>query len=161
MSLTLPDSVFSRQDLKAVILEIEQYAKWFSQTATKMRFVSDGSYEAPAASPAASELINGWAEGQQLTQVHLDEMIKALKDFEASAPHITITLAAPAPNSLRKTLLAWCRQNINKDILVDFKFNSTILGGMVVVYGSHIFDWSFRRQILASREGFAKVLRNV
>jgi hypothetical protein len=161
MKFSLPDSITSRQDLKAVILEIEQYAHWFSQTATKMRFSNNSSYEAPTASPAASELINGWANGQQLTKEHLDEMLKELKSFEASAPYITITLAAPAPNGLKKTLLSWFRQNISKDMLVDFKFNSTILGGMVVVYGSHIFDWSFKRQILSSTQDFAKVLRDV
>jgi F0F1-type ATP synthase delta subunit len=84
-----------------------------------------------------------------------------LREFEESAPHITLTLAAPAPNGLKKTLISWCRDNIDKNILVDFKFNATILGGMVVVYGSRIFDWSFKRQILAAREKFPEVLRNV
>jgi hypothetical protein len=32
---------------------------------------------------------------------------------------------------------------------------------MVVVHGSRIYDWSFRRQILATREKFPEVLRNV
>jgi hypothetical protein len=161
MKFNLPDSISSRQDLKAAILEIEQYARWFSQTATKMRFAKDGAYEAPVASAAASELINSWASKQQLTQARLDELLSALREFEESAPYITLTLAAPAPNGLKKTLISWCRDNIDKNILVDFKFNATILGGMVVVYGSRIFDWSFKRQILAAREKFPEVLRNV
>jgi F0F1-type ATP synthase delta subunit len=84
-----------------------------------------------------------------------------LEDFSDSAPRVTVTLAAPAPNSLKQTIALWFRENIAPNTLVNFKFNSTILGGMVVVYGSRIYDWSFRRQILVSREKFPEVLRNV
>jgi F0F1-type ATP synthase delta subunit len=47
------------------------------------------------------------------------------------------------------------------NMLVDFKFNSTMLGGMVVQYGSHIYDWSFRQRILDARDKFPEVLRSV
>jgi hypothetical protein len=161
MKIKLPDSILSRQDLKGAILEIQRYASWFSQTTVKMRFSGNSSYEPPTVSAAASELINDWAKEQQLSKERLDELISTLTQLEAEAKYISITLAAPAPGSLKRTLITWCRQNIDKDILVDLKFNSTILGGMVVVYGSHIFDWSFKRQILAAREKFPEVLRNV
>jgi F0F1-type ATP synthase delta subunit len=70
-------------------------------------------------------------------------------------------LAAPPSNGIKKTLVAWCRKNIATDILVNFDFNSTLLGGMVVRYGSHVFDWSFRRKILEEHSKFPGVLRNV
>ena len=53
-----------------------------------------------------------------------------------------------------------CRP-VAPDVLVNFQFNATILGGMVVRYGSHVYDWSFRRQILAKRDTFPEVLRRV
>lgn len=162
MKIKLPDSVSSTQDLKAVILEIRGYARWLSQASVKMKASGANSYgKAPAVSEAAAKLINDWAKDSQLSQKSMDELIVALEDFEATAPSMTITLAAPVPNSLRQTLISWCRTNINPSILVNFKFNSTIGGGMVVTCGSHVFDWSFRRQILAAREKFPEVLRNV
>lgn len=162
MKIKLPDSVSSTQDLKAVILEIRGYARWLSQASVKMKASGNNSYgEAPAVSEAAASLINDWTKDNQLSQKSVDELIATLEDFEATTPSMTITLAAPAPNSLKKALISWCRTNINPNILVNFKFNSTIGGGMVVACGSHIYDWSFKRQILAAREKFPEVLRNV
>jgi F0F1-type ATP synthase delta subunit len=94
-------------------------------------------------------------------KIRLDKLIETLEDYGTSAPIITITLAAPAPNSLKKTLIDWCRKNIAPNALIDFRFNATMLGGMVVQYGSRIYDWSFRRQILAARDKFPEILRNV
>ena len=74
---------------------------------------------------------------------------------------MSITLAAPAGAGLKRTLAEWCRQNIDENLLVHFDFNATLLGGMVVNYGSRIFDWSFRRRILEDRAKFPEVLRRV
>jgi hypothetical protein len=161
MKLNLQSSVSSGQDLKAVILEIRSYAKRLAQNSIKKQVSGSATDEQPPISLAAAELIKQWHSDKQINQKSLDELIAALEDFAAKATHIVITLAAPAPGSLKKELVAWCRQNIGPNILVDFSFNSTMLGGMVVRYGSHVFDWSFKRQILAAREKFPEVLRNV
>jgi len=62
---------------------------------------------------------------------------------------------------IQKNLVNWCRENIAPNILITFQFNATLLGGMVIRHGSNIFDWSFRRQILAARNNFPEVLRRV
>jgi hypothetical protein len=161
MKINLQDSVSSRQDLKAVILEVRGYAKWYSQTAVKMRFSENSSYEQPLFSQAATSLINDWNKENPINQKSLDELVATLEEVESSAPSMTITLAAPPPGSLKKSLTLWCRENIEPNILVDFGFNSTMLGGMIVRFGSHVYDWSFRRQILSSLERFPEILRNV
>ena len=112
-------------------------------------------------SQAATELLRAWSAKQSLTQARLDELSGALQQFIKSAQVVTITLAAPPTGDVKQTLVAWCRSNINPQILVSFQFNQTLLGGMVVRYGSRIFDWSFRRQILAARDTFPEVLRRV
>lgn len=160
MKLQLHDDVISPQDLKAVILEVRQYAKWYSQYAVKARVGSSASDQPPAVSPAAAALIKDWANNQP-SQKSLDELLVALGKIETTSPRVTITLAAPAPGSLKKTLVEWCRHNIGANILVTFRFNSTLLGGLVVQHGSHIYDWSFRRQILAASDKFPEVLRHV
>jgi hypothetical protein len=153
--------VLSVDDLKSVILEVRKYITWFNQTEIKMKVTKNNSYELPAISATATEIINEWLAGNAPAQKNLDELMAALEDFEASAPRVTITLAAPPPNSLKKSLADWFRQNVSPNMLVNFKFNGTILGGMVVSYKSHIYDWSFRRQVLSSREKFPEVLRRV
>lgn len=155
------DNISSPQDLKAIILEVRRYAKWFSQASVKNQVAGTKATEPLIISAAAAALINESANEKPVTTKSLDELIAGLEAMEAGSPRIVITLAAAPGVGLKKKLADWCRQNIASNILVDYRFNSTILGGMVVQYGSHVYDFSFRRQILAARGNFAEVLRRV
>jgi hypothetical protein len=159
MKLQLPNNICSPQDLAALTLEVQNYARWFSQASIKLKTHAGSALEPPELTPAATELIQSLSP--PVTLKSLDELIDSLQKFKQTASSLTITLAAPAPGDLKQTIVAWCRKNIATDVLVTFKFNATILGGMVVSYGSHIFDWSFRRQILAARSKFPEILRRV
>ncbi|HZL07642.1 MAG TPA: F0F1 ATP synthase subunit delta [Candidatus Dormibacteraeota bacterium] len=161
MNLKLPASISSPQDLKAIMLEIRQYSRWFAHADVKKRVGGGAASEPPVISPAAASLVQELGSSKPLSQASLDGLAEALEVFAAKAPQITITLAAMPSDGLKKTLITWCRQHIAPDILVTFRFNSTLLGGMVVRYGSRVFDWSFRRQILAARGKFPEVLRHV
>ncbi|MGH7157436.1 MAG: F0F1 ATP synthase subunit delta [Candidatus Saccharimonadales bacterium] len=161
MKLSLQNSVVSRQDLKALILEVRRYGQWAAQNSVKDKVLGKSDLTRPQISLAASQLITQWADGKNLTQKSLDELVTELEDYEATAPYVSITLAAPPPNALKQQLVSWFRDNVRPDILVDFKFNSTMLGGMVVSCGSHVYDWSFKRQILAARDKFPEALRHV
>jgi hypothetical protein len=161
MNLKLPVGIYSQQDLKATITEIRQYAHWLSHATIKKQ-VSKGAWgEPPGMSSAGVELIKEWIGDKPLDQDSLDKLIETLEDYADNAPRVSVTLAAPPSVGIKKELISWFRKNLDPDMLVDFRFNSTILGGMVVRYGSHIFDWSFRRQILESRQKFPEVLRHV
>lgn len=161
MNLNLPPNVMSKQDLQQVILEIRKYAQWYSQTAVQQHYSENNSNQQPSVSPEAIEIIKAWDNEQPINQASLDQLITTLNDMIEAVPQLTITLAALPPNSLKRELADWCRKNIDPNALVNFKFNASILGGMVVKYGSHIFDWSFKRQIMAKRSSFPEVLRNV
>lgn len=161
MKLNLPDSVYSSQDLTALILELKEYGRWLSHTNIAARVNAKHISESPVTSPAATVLLREWSVKNTLTPQRLDELLKALETFQKTASALTITLAAPPTSDIKQTLVAWCRKNITDNILVTFQFNATLLGGMVIRYGSHIFDWSFRRQILAARDKFPEVLRRV
>ncbi len=159
--LVLPASVSSSQDLLALTLEVRNYAQWYSHNTIKARTQSARGSQVPSLSPVTIELVRSWSGGQLLDAKSLDALIVALEAFRTTAPVVTITLAAPAAGELKQTLVAWCRQNVADNALVSFRFNATLLGGMVVRYGSRVFDWSFRREILANRSKFTEVLRNV
>lgn len=161
LSLELPPSVCSQQDVKTLVLEVREYARWYSQASIKKRLKLKRTVPQPTLSPGATELIHDWSIKKPLSTQSLDELIGALEALAVNAPGLTIVLAAPATGNLKKTLVSWCRKNIAPDILVSFEFNSTLLGGLVVRYGSRIFDWSFRRQILENSSKFAEVLRHV
>jgi hypothetical protein len=62
MSLSLQNSIYSRQDLKAVILEVKRYASWYAQTARKMQVTKSNTFEEPQFDPIASSIINEWSK---------------------------------------------------------------------------------------------------
>ena len=159
--LQLPSSVSSLQDVTALVLEVREYAKWYSHNAIKKRVSAKRTSGPPAMSPGAKELLRSWGAEHPLNRQSLDNLINSLETFKLTAPTLSITLAAPPPSDLKQTLVAWCRANIAPDILVTFQFNSVLLGGMVIRYGSRVFDWSFKRQILTARGQFPEVLRRV
>lgn len=161
MKLKLPDGISSSQDIGAIIIEVRNYGQWFSHNTILQRVGGKQFTQAPVISEETKELLRDCQAKQPLMADHLDELLKELEDIKTSAPSLTITLAAPATNDIKKILVAWCRKNIASDILVNFSFNATILGGLVIRCGSQIFDWSFKRQLLASRNKFPEILRRV
>jgi hypothetical protein len=161
VKLKLPDSVASSQDVTALQLELRDYARWFTHESIKQRTHVSRKSDEPILSSACKELLATHGNKKELDRSSLDNLIKELERYNRTASVITLTLAAPATGSVKLSLVKWCRANIAPDVLINFQFNATILGGMVVRYGSHVFDWSFRRKILASRANFPEVLRRV
>lgn len=157
----LPESIFSRQDLAAATLEVREYARWFAHEEIKRRAGATSTSTQPSISAAAEQIIREWKAVAPFSRARFDELLAILEDYKNSAPSLTFTLAAPPTNGIKTQLAKWCRENIAPHVLVSFKFNSSLLGGMVVQSGSRILDWSFRRQVLDNRGRFAEILRNV
>jgi len=161
MKLKLPDSIASPQDVTALLFEVKEYSQWFAHESIKIESHIKHVSKSPELSTGAKILLQELSDKKPITKESLDELIGVLNKYCDNAPIMTITLAAPATNSVKEILVAWCRTNLAKNTLVNFQFNTSLLGGMVVRFGSHIFDWSFRRQILANKNNFPKVLRHV
>ncbi|HET7630456.1 MAG TPA: F0F1 ATP synthase subunit delta [Candidatus Saccharimonadales bacterium] len=161
MALELPTAIISPEDLASLELEVKDYARWFEHNQIKQRVGAKSSSQPPEVSASALELIRGCHGKGLLEQKHLDKLIDDLERLKSSATSLTITLAAPAPKTLKADIANWCRTNLERQVLIDFRFNSTILGGMVVRAGSHVYDWSWRRAILDNKAKFPEVLANV
>lgn len=114
-----------------------------------------------ALSEVALEVLQGLPESKQADRETLEDLRGQLEQLAESAPVITLTLAAPPTRGLRQELVAWLRTNVKAEVLVQFRVNPDIAGGMVIRAGSRIFDCSFRTRLLAQPERFAKRLQDV
>lgn len=162
MSLVLPSNIWSPEDLKELIGDLKLYAKWLAGYTVKQRVAASSTpSQPPTLSPTAANLLHELHEHHSLNQASVDKLIADLQGVEVIAPRISFTFAAAPSNGLKREFVNWCREHVSHDALVSFSFNATILGGMVVRHGSHIYDWSFRRQILDNRAAFPEVLRRV
>lgn len=160
-NLQLPPNIISPQDLARLEIEVTAFTDWFHHNAIKQEMHIAKGTAMPGMSQECLFVLRSISTNGTLTQTSLDALLNEIRKAHQSAPTVSITLAAPAGNQLKQQLTEWCRRELDPTILVDFRFNATILGGMVVRYGSHVYDWSFRRSILSKRAEFAKVLRNV
>ena len=161
MKLKLPASIASSQDLAALISEVHVYAKWAARELIKQRVSAKRGAAQPELSAEASDVIRAWSGNKPLTQASIDSLIKALENHRKTAPSISITLAAIPTGDVKTRLVEWVRKELASDMLVNFRVNRNILGGLVVASGSHIFDWSFRRKLLDAPRPFHEVLQNV
>lgn len=162
MSFSIPPSLSSPQDVASLQAELRVYADWLSHQTIKQRVSgTPATATPPATSEATAAILRDWAAQTPASAASLEALQTAIAAAVAAAPRLTITLAAPAPAPLRASLTAWCREHIAADALVSFRFNATLLGGMVIVAGSRIFDWSWRRQILEHKADIAGILRRV
>jgi F0F1-type ATP synthase delta subunit len=159
--LSLPPNIVSPQDLARLEVEITQFADWFHHNAIKQEMHIAKGTAMPGMTPECIALLRTVSQNGTLVQTSLDALQLQVRGLRQTAATISVTLAAPAGAQLKQQITEWCRRELDPSMLVDFRFNSTILGGMVVRYGSHVFDWSFRRAILAKRQEFAEVLRRV
>lgn len=159
--IKLPDTICSPQDLTALILEVQEYARWYEHESVKQRTGAKNRSTQPVLSVTTAAFLRSATTNGTLQPVQLDALIGGLEQHKAAAPTITVTLAAPAPEHIKKQLTAWCRTELSPSILVSFEYNRTLLGGMVVRYGSHVHDWSFRRSLLTTPVKFSEVLTRV
>lgn len=161
MKFRLPDSLSSPQDLTDLLFEVKEYAKWKSHNDILRRAGSKRTSKPPEISKTASEVLNDWSKNKSINQESIQELIDTLNNISTKSTRINITLAGPAPGDLKKKLIGWFRDNVAPDILVTFDFNKTILGGMILRSGSKIFDWSFRKKIMGSREKLIEEINSV
>lgn len=162
MKLRLHESVASPQDLQALISELRDYSRWFGANAIKKQVHSrHPASNQPELAPATKAVLHDWVLKNPISRASIDELITQLEHYVNNARVMTIVLAAPPTGGIKKQLTLWCREHISPNILVRFEFNQNLLGGMVVRYGSRIYDWSFRRQILENRTKITEALKNV
>ncbi len=162
MKLTLVEEIISTEDLRGVIEEVKEYKKWFIHNQIKLKVSQRHKVSIrPELSNAAEALLDQANDGKELTATKIEDLIGYLEHCLIKSPLVRITLAAIPSAPIKHKIVAWLRTNISPSMLVDFRFNSSLLGGMVVISGSHIYDWSLRRQLLESKDKLDGVLRRV
>lgn len=162
MQSNLPAAIVSSQDLTLVIREIQEYTAWATHETIKYKTgLKKPLSPQPPLTPAATEIVSNWGRDQGATADSYRRLIETLEKTLKNSPSITITLAGPPPQKVKESLVMWCRNNIAPNIFVTFKFNRTLLGGMVVRAGSQVHDWSLHRTLMKHGRKFTEVLNNV
>lgn len=78
-------------------------------------------------------------------------LIRQLKTTKEKAPVIHITFASEPEPSILVQLISWIRTNLHPSALVTIGVQPAIVGGCVFRTPDHIYDFSFRNQLVASK----------
>ncbi len=160
MKYDLPEDIISAEDLKGVIEELKDYQTYARHGSIKARVTKRAGGTKPELSRPSNELINLIVNNNKLALSDLDRLISSLEKMYSALPRIKITLAALPGAGIKKQMSVWVRKNITSNVLIDFSYNQSLLGGMVVVAGSHIYDWSLRKQIISVQPKLNELIAN-
>ena len=162
MKLILSEDIISSEDLRSVIEELKDYQGYIRHGHIRQHVSKRaGAKSSPDLSRGASEMLSQAMEHHPLNLTELDHLISELEAMYAKALKLKIILAAVPNGSIKRQLSAWVRQNLNDYALIDFDYNQSLLGGMVVMIGSRIFDFSLRRGLLSSQPKLNEMIANV
>jgi len=157
MSSSLPISVHSTDQLQFCAEELHAHAAALRSHRAAQR-QAPGESELSLDSQALLEQLPREKRGDGAA---VEALATELEAMMAHGARVTITLAALASHRLREELVRWCRTNLKSNLLVDFHVNPDIAGGMVVRTTNRVYDFSFRRQLLANPNRFTEILDHV
>lgn len=156
--MTLPVTIYSPDQISAALLELNTYQAALRDAVVRQNKGTSATLPEPghllAALIASAEL-----DAQDANA--LADLRKTLETLLTKAPVVHLTLAALPNSSFKQQLTSWFRTEISPDILLTFAVRSDIGGGVVLSVGSHVYDFSFKRQLLANKHRIAEIAQRV
>ncbi len=154
----LPPAIYSPQLLESVTYDIQYYLDWYRQNQIRKE-VGAKPKDEPNHSDETVLVIEAWLAGQPPTLEKLEALLDYLKHLKL--PEVHIMLAALPNRTQRETLVAWLRNNATTHLLVSFTADRNLGGGIVLRTPNHIFDYSWKQQLVAARDKLAGIIKRV
>lgn len=151
--MKLPVDVYSPDSLSATIFELTTFLGLLRDAETRGK---GGRVTPVAPSPALAHVLDLLGADS----ASLDTLEKLNKDLEKhllEAPVVHIILAALPGSAIKRELTTWFRDNINPEVLLTFTARTDIGGGIIVQAGSHMYDFSFKRLLVANKSRIAEL----
>ncbi|HUC20299.1 MAG TPA: hypothetical protein VMR98_02270, partial [Candidatus Polarisedimenticolaceae bacterium] len=139
MEAKLPAEIYSVDRILAVSEELHSYSVYLS--ASRVQGVKAEAFDLSSRAEAVVNLI----PEDQRTAEGIEAYRLQLEGLATTAPAVTLILAAQAKPGLKQELVNWLRANIHPGLLVNFRANPNIAGGIVIRTINHVYDCSFRQ----------------
>ena len=159
-SVRLPVDLYSPEQLGAIIIELRSYIAGLRDANVRAKTA-----HTEAAAPGhTSALLMGAMHGANVKAADMSALEKLLKELEGirdKAPAVHLMMAALPNRELKRKLTEWFRGQIHPYTLLTFATRADIGGGMIIQAGSHVYDYSFRQQILGNKQRIAEIFNSV
>jgi hypothetical protein len=162
MSFKLPENIYSIEQLEAVAFELREYIDWSRSAGIKSKVASGSApLPAPVWTLEMQSVVTAFGNGKALSTGDVEELIKALDTYKHTAPVVHLTLAGMPGSELRMQLIRWFRANVHPGVLMSFRANRQLLGGMVLRAGSRTYDYSWRGKIVGASDQLVEAVSHV
>lgn len=158
MAFELPPAVYSPQLLESVIYDVQYYLDWVRQNQIRSKVGAHPKPE-PNHSDETVLVIEAWLSGKPPTLESIEALLEHLKDLKL--PEVHITLAALPNRAQRETLVSWFRNNASPQLLVSFVADRNLGGGIVVRTPNHVYDYTWKQELVAGRDKLAGIIKRV
>jgi hypothetical protein len=156
----LPLDLYSPEQLSAIIIELRSHLSALRDAAARAKAAHG---EAPTM-PHTSALLLGALHESGTSPTDLAAGEKLLKELEAirdKAPAVHVMMAALPNRDLKRKLTEWFRTEVHPYTLLTFATRADIGGGFILQAGSHIYNYSFREQILKNKSRLSEIYHSV
>jgi hypothetical protein len=140
--MTLPNEVYSPDQLSAITMELRAYIGAKHDAARRS---DHGGALEPAVSSALRSIIDSAGNSSA------DQLLSDMEQLLKSAPTIHVITAAKPNSTLKQQITNWFRTEIHPSAMLTFAERRDLGGGVIVRAGSHIYDFSFKRKILDNK----------
>lgn len=155
----LPAAVYSPQLLESVTYDIEQYLEWYRQSAVQKKVGTKVATAEPTHSAETVLVIEAWLVGKTPTVETLEALVAYLKGLDL--PQVHVMLAALPNRAQREQLVNWFRTNVSPHLLLAFVADRNLGGGIVVRTPNHVYDFTWKQQLVAGRDKLGEIIKHV
>ncbi len=159
MAYELPPEVYSPHLLESVIYDLQQYTDWYRQTRVQRQVGVTVSRPEPDHSAETEVVIRSHFGDQTPTLETLEGLLTELRALDL--PQIHVKLAAMPNHEERRVLVAWFRANVGRTSLISFVADRNLGGGIVVRTPNHVYDYTWKQQLLGGSTKLAGIIRSV
>lgn len=156
----LPIDLHSPDQLSAIMLELYQHISVLRDAKAQAKTAGKVTSEIPILSGLLLEVLHNAAVAtNNLTAA--EQLLEQLEIVRSKAPVVRATLAAIPNRDIKQQITMWFREQVHPHVLLTFTTRSDIGGGILLQAGSHIYDFSFRKQILDKKQRISEIFAGV
>jgi len=158
--LRLPLDLYSPEQLSTIIIELRGHASSLRDATVRARVAPQ---ESPAQIHTSALLLGTYREAgvSQTDQIASEKLLKQLEAIRDRAPAVHLMMAALPNRDFKRKLVEWFRSEIHPYSLLTFATRADIGGGVIIQAGSHIYNYSFREQILSHKHRISEMYNSV
>lgn len=154
MELKLPDILATKQDVVRIHRDLQAFMDTAAQSILR--------HEKPVKYPGISDSLRAVAVANQIN-LHNEEAAQRLLDdlgqLKEKMIVIHISFTTDPPVEVLHKIVAWLRQEINPQIVIQVGLQPSIAAGIILRTPKHQYDFSLRQHLYKQRDKLIEAIK--